>query len=214
MPLRNKQFLHYRTKPPSEILYLIHKFEQCQWSQEQHSEFISKAQRKRCRRFNYWRRTQRCGSRLFHRREYSIQSSGQSTLPKDHQHDQNQRQTGCNKPQKCSRSIDQVGVTGQTRFEAWISCKFIMLQPSAGWLDKSSQQFLYGYDPCSSQIPFLSPPYSLLCATEFMLMISDHSLLDWRRIPTSWGSLELYRDSRASHWWKTLKICVGRFDRV
>src|SRR5579859_7761637 len=36
------------------------------------------------------RRPQRCSSRLFHRREYSVQSSGQSTLPEDHQYNQNQ----------------------------------------------------------------------------------------------------------------------------
>jgi len=27
-----------------------------------------------------------------------------------------------------------------------------------------------------------------------MLTINNHSLLDWRQIPASWGSLELYRD--------------------
>jgi len=111
--------------------------------------------------------------------EYSIQSNRQSTLPEDHQYDQNQRKMSCNKPQKCSNLIDYTGIISQTRFEGWISCKFITLQLSAGWLDKSSQQFLYGYDPCSWQIQFLRPPYALLCATKFMLMISNHGLLDW-----------------------------------
>src|SRR5579859_8121291 len=122
------------------------------------------------------RRPQRCSSRLFHCWEYSVQSSGQSTLPEDHQYDQNQRKTSCNKPQKCSSSIDYAGVTSQRRFEGRISCKFILLQLSAGWLDKSYQQFLYGYVPCSLQIQFLRLPYSLLCTTKFMLIISNHSL--------------------------------------